>query len=503
MPDKSSIPALDPALTPVLETVLDAVVVIDGTGRVVGWNGVAEQTFGWSGAEAIGRMLGDLIVPPLHRAAHSAGLLRMLHGASARVLNRRIEITALRRSTEEFPIELSITSSPAAGGTVFIGFLRDITEQRRATDSLRRQSREAQLLFDIAQMASEAESFDAALEEVLQAICTLSGWGVGHAFVVPESEPNTLVSTPIWVEAEPGGAQALRAKTETIVFCPGYGLPGVILASGEPLWIADTDTSENFPRWKLGFRGAFGFPLKCDGETIAILEFFTRSPVEPDPELLLTVRALGEQLGRVFERRRRQDREKLLVSELNHRMKNMLAVVQAIASQTFRNTDGASDAVSAFSGRLRAIADAQDMLIAADHQHGLGLQSVIENAVAGSGNALDRFSIHGADFEFHPAKAVPVMLAVHELCTNSIKYGALSVPAGHISITWHADPNEQRFVLEWREHGGPPVVPPTRRGFGTRLVEQGLASELGGEVTMTYPVEGMVCRFTAPLGGKA
>lgn len=501
MSDDLAVPSLDPALAPVLDTVLDAVVVMDTAGRVAGWNGVAEQTFGWTREEAIGRLLGDLIVPPVHRAAHAAGLLRLLEGAPPRVLNRRIEITGLRRSGEEIPIELSITSAPTAGGMVFIGFLRDITAQVRAADALRRQSQEAQLLFDVAQMASEAESFEAALEDVLGAICTLSGWGVGHAFVVPASDPDTLVSTPIWVETEPGGADAIRAKTESLTFRPGYGLPGVILASGEPLWIADTNASENFPRWKLGFRGAFGFPLKCDGVTIAVLEFFARSPVAPDPELLLTVRALGEQVGRVFERRRREDREKLLVNELNHRIKNMLAVVQAIASQTFRGADTSREALAAFNGRLRAIADAQDMLFAANDQD-LGLREVIENAISGTGSALDRFTIKGKNFGFSSARAVPVTLAIHELCTNSIKYGALSVPAGRIVIDWHADPSKQRFALEWREYGGPPVKPPTRQGFGTRLIERGLSTELGGEVSIHYPTEGLICRFTAPLAAR-
>lgn len=494
--------ALDPALAPVLDTVLDAVVVMDVGGRVVGWNRVAAETFGWSHDEAVGRMLGELIVPPAHRAAHAAGLRRVLGEGAPRVLNRRIEITALRRTGEEFPIELSITTAPTTGGTVFVGFLRDITEQVRAAEALRRQSQKAQLLFDLAQMAAEAESFEAALEQALRAICALSGWSVGHAFVVPPGDPDTLVSTPIWIESEPGIAAALRAKTEALTFRPGFGLPGVILATGEPLWIADTDGSDNFPRWKLGFRGAFGFPLKSDGATVAVLEFFTRSPMAPDPELLLTVRALGEQVGRVFERRRREDREKLLSSELNHRFKNMLAVIQALASQTFAGSGASREAVAAFGGRLRAIAQAQDMLFAADREE-LGLRDAIETAITGSGNAPERFAIEGQNIGFPPERAVPVMLAVHELCTNSLKYGALSVPEGRISIAWGADPANERFVFEWREHDGPPVTPPTRQGFGTKLVERGLAAELGGEVALSYPVEGLVCRFTAPLQPRA
>ena len=123
---------IDPALNLVLATVLDAVVIMSQDGSILAWNAAAERTFGFSESEARGRHLGALIVPEQHRAAHQRGLERVALGGEPHVLNRRIEISALHREGHEFPIELSITTTDSPTGTVFVGFIRDITERRDA-----------------------------------------------------------------------------------------------------------------------------------------------------------------------------------------------------------------------------------------------------------------------------------------------------------------------------------------------------------------------------------
>jgi PAS domain S-box-containing protein len=125
---------------PILETVLDAVVIIDADGFVMAWNDVAHDTFGWSSEEAIGQALVDLIIPEQHRAAHCSGLARYRATGEAQVLKRRIEITALRRSGEEFPVELSITATRTEHDDVFIGYLRDITERWTGEQAARQQA---------------------------------------------------------------------------------------------------------------------------------------------------------------------------------------------------------------------------------------------------------------------------------------------------------------------------------------------------------------------------
>lgn len=288
---------------PLFETVLDAVVAMRPDGTIAEWNHVAERTFGWTRAEAVGRLMAELIVPPRHRAAHIAGIERYNRTGVASVLNQRLEITAFDRNAREFPVELSITLADADGERLFIGFLRDISERKESEELLIRRAREAELLFQISQFAAESESVESVLERTLEAICELTGWPVGHALIASPADPAELISSDVWVGQRDEKFEKLREATRSIRFTPGVGLPGLILQSGEPTWVSDTQTEAAFVRKGLGFGAAFGFPLKSSGRILAVLEFFTLAETPPDAQLLLTVRTLGEQVGRVAERR--------------------------------------------------------------------------------------------------------------------------------------------------------------------------------------------------------
>lgn len=494
----------DPVLKPILNTVLDAVVIMTPEGAIAGWNQVAEETFGWSWSEVRDRALSDVIVPLQHREAHREGLKRLEQGGEPHVINRRIEITSLHKDGREFPIELSITRAASSTGSVFVGFIRDITERRQAEAQIVRQALESRLMFDIASMAAESDSLDSALKKALEAICQITAWPVGHAFVVPPGNLNLLHSSGVWVENEEGAAALLKKATESITFVSGVGLPGRVLQSGEPLWITDTQDDDNFPRKGLGFRGAFGFPLKAEGRTVAVLEFFSEAQAPPEPEMLLTVRAIGEQVGRVFERKRTHDHRSLLLHELNHRVKNILSVVQAVAQQTFRRSKTVDEASQALRGRLMAISKAQDALVA-QNAGGAPLADVIKGALDGSGVSLDNISLNGPDLHVSHSNAVTVSLAIHELCTNAYKYGALSAEGGRVDIRWELGDNsgDKPFFFEWREIGGPTVSQPERKGFGSSLLERGLAAQLGGEISLDYDPAGLVCTFSAPLPGNS
>lgn len=289
-------------LRPLFETALDAVVAMRSDGTIAEWNHVAERTFGWKRDQVVGRLMADLIVPRQHRAAHNEGISRFNSTGEAPVLNQRLEITAIDKEEREFPIELSITLTAASGEPLFIGFLRDISERKNSEQLLIRRAREAELLFQISQSAAESESVEPVLKQALQAICDLAGWPVGHALVVSSGDPLELVSSDIWVDEANPRFQKLREVTRSTRFTPGVGLPGVILQTGEPVWMSDTESEAVFVRKGLGYGAAFGFPLKSSGRIIAVLEFFTVAKALPDPEILLTVRTLGEQVGRVLER---------------------------------------------------------------------------------------------------------------------------------------------------------------------------------------------------------
>ena len=200
----------------------------------------------------------------------------------------------------------------------------------------------------------------------------------------------------------------------------------------------------------------------------------------------------------VTEQKQAETHRQLLVNELNHRVKNTLAVVQGIAQQSFKDERVPSELRSAFEGRLTALAAAHNVLTRGNWESA-PLRKIIDDAVRPFGPG--RFTLHGPDLEIAPKPAVSLALALHELATNAAKYGALTTETGHVELGWSVVPAEKfGFTLRWCEKGGPPVSPPQRRGFGSRLIERGLASELGGEVTMDYRPEGLCCEIRAPLG---
>jgi PAS domain S-box-containing protein len=220
----------------------------------------------------------------------------------------------------------------------------------------------------------------------------------------------------------------------------------------------------------------------------------------PKPEGGVDVRAMGVAFD-ITERKLWEERQRLLINELNHRVKNTLATVQSIAMQSFRDTgETGGSSFTAFQNRLFALARAHDILTR-DNWGGAELREIVGEVVEPycrlSGGRCD---IDGPRVRLTPSMALALSMAVHELATNAAKYGSLSVPTGHVSISWTTMPGEPRHLnLVWQERGGPPVAPPTRRGFGTRLIERSLAQELAGDVNLAYVPTGVVCTIKAPL----
>ena len=198
----------------------------------------------------------------------------------------------------------------------------------------------------------------------------------------------------------------------------------------------------------------------------------------------------------ITERKRAEERQKLLVNELNHRVKNSLATVQSIAAQTLRSNATPEFFREAFETRLIALSQTHDLLTR-ESWAGASLREVFDvelHAMAGE----DRVTFaYDADVRLNPKAAVALGMGIHELTTNAFKYGALSGADGRVAVNWSVEDGVLR--LTWTESDGPPVVPPARRGFGARLLERGLAAELSGGVELTYDASGLVCQMALPL----
>jgi PAS domain S-box-containing protein len=205
-------------------------------------------------------------------------------------------------------------------------------------------------------------------------------------------------------------------------------------------------------------------------------------------------------IGRdVTEAKRAEAHLRLLVDELNHRVKNTLAIVQGIAQQSFKDVTDPAIARRAFEGRLAALSEAHNLLTR-EHWGAVSMKQIIGDAIAPHGDS-GRFALDGPDLSILPKTAISLALAIHELATNAVKHGALSRPEGRVAIRWarmNGD-GHARLSLVWEEHGGPEVVTPTRRGFGTRMIERGLAAELGGIVKIHFRPQGLICTVDAPL----
>ena len=190
--------------------------------------------------------------------------------------------------------------------------------------------------------------------------------------------------------------------------------------------------------------------------------------------------------------------QKLILEELHHRIKNTLATVSAIASQSLRNVPGAEHAQHAIEGRLLALGRAHDLLLQA-RWTSADLGKIVRGATEAFDNPdVPKFTISGPDVRMTSGAVVAIAMTLNELCTNTTKFGALSVPAGRGDIAWTLDPRAQRLHLKWTERNGPAVRVPDKRSFGTRLIET-LGKQLKGDVRLTYEPGGFVYTFDVPL----
>ena len=190
--------------------------------------------------------------------------------------------------------------------------------------------------------------------------------------------------------------------------------------------------------------------------------------------------------------------QKLILGELHHRIKNTLATVSAIASQSFRATTSVEHGQKAMEGRLMALSRAHDLLMQISWSN-----ASLTRTVSGATEPFDsqpagRFNFNGPDIKVASSAVIALAMTFNELCTNTTKFGALSTPDGSVEVAWTIDEEKQRLRLTWTERGGPPVTPPTRRSFGTRMMES-LGQQLNGHVELAYEPSGFVYSLDVPL----
>lgn len=361
-----------------------------------------------------------------------------------------------------------------------------------------------------AAIAAELD-LDAAVQLVTDAGRSLSGAQFGAFFYNVTDE----AGQSYWLYALSGaprnGFERLGQPRKTAVFAPTFDGEGVV-RSGDIT--KDPRYGQNapyggMPVGHLSVRSYLAAPVRSrSGEVIGGLFFghedadvFTDrserlvSGVASQAAIAIDNARLYQAAQReIAERRRAEEHQRLLMNELNHRVKNTLATVQSMGAQTLRSGRNLGEAREAFVSRLMALSTAHNLLTA-ESWESADLEDVVRMAVA----AFDeppgtRFRVSGPGVRLKAPHALGLAMALHELGANAQRYGALSGDGGRVEIGWTLEPSGL-VVFVWEEGGGPKVSPPLRRGFGSRLIQEGLARELSGEVDMVWRPEGLRCEL--------
>lgn len=213
----------------------------------------------------------------------------------------------------------------------------------------------------------------------------------------------------------------------------------------------------------------------------------------------IDAKELLAQSGIEAEQREAADRlQRLILEEMHHRIKNTLATVSAIASQSLRNAISPAHGQQAIEGRLAALSRAHDLLMQANWAHASLRQSVRGATEPYDNNGAGRIKIDGPDIRITSGAVIALAMTFNELCTNTTKFGALSVPSGRVTVAWTIDDKNKRLRLEWTEKDGPKVIEPSRRSFGTRMM-MSLGQQLKGKVQLEYHPSGFCYSLDVPL----
>ena len=437
-------------LAAIVDASQDAIIGHSLEGTITSWNAGARNIFGRTAKEAIGKPLSILIGE--HQSDEMPGILSQLAEGK---LVRHFETHRVDGAGKQILISMTISPIRDQGGAM-IGastIARDITERERAERELQLSEARYRMLFE-------------AMDEgfcVIEKIGTKSGAPSDFRYVV--TNPSFAAQT---------GVGNVVGKTIREAF------------PGEPQeWF---DTYDAILKTGNGIR--FERDLVTQGRVLELYAF--------------RVEGVQRQVAVIFAdvtaRKHADERQRLLMNELNHRVKNTLATVQSIAAQSLK---GASDVAhrEAFDARLVALSGTHDLL-ARDKWDSVMLHNLLDQEFGPyKSKHSARFSIEGKDLKLNPKAALALGLAFHELTTNAAKYGALTSPTGNIRVAWDVEGTSESRTLEikWTESGGPPVKKRERRGFGSTLIERGLSLELDGEVQLDFAPGGLVCTMAIPL----
>lgn len=437
----------------IIESATDfAIFAMDPDGAVTSWNVGAERLFGYPEPEIIGRS-ADLIFTDEDRAAGEAENERRRARTDGRAEDERWH---LRRDGSRFWASgLLMPLEDPAGG--FVKITRDQTERHRAEERVRESEERFRLLAtSIPQLVfisrpNGARTWGSPQWVTFTGLSLEDSLGLGWLDAIhPDDREVTLQR---WANARTEGEYYVEHRVRR--------------------------APEGGYRWHQ-----------------------TRArPVDPDGKVE-QVEWIGT-MTEIHDLRIAQDQQRVLVAELQHRTRNLLAVVQSIARQTLRTSGSLEAFGEEFAGRLEALSRVQTLLARAI-QEAVDLSTLIRMELEAHGGVSTnpgRVRVEGPSVALPPSAAQTLALALHELATNAVKYGALKRPSGRLAVIWAVEGDERRLRLDWRESGVPPLEDgaPRRRGYGSELIERALPYQLGAETRLEFGADGVRCAIVLPL----
>lgn len=470
-------------LAAVVEFSDDAIVTKDIDGIITSWNGGARRLFGYAANEVIGKPM--MLIIPLERRGEEFDIL-----ARIRRGERTENYDTVRQRKNGSLVEVSVAISPLKDGQGKIigasNVARDITDRKHEMRALTRLNQLNVLL------VRDRSEFNECLYGILDAALFISGADKGNIQLL-ESSSGTLKIVAQRGFEEPFLKYFAQVSDE-------HSVCGLAMQTADRVIVDDVTRSEIFvgqPSLNVlleaGVRAVISTPLKSSSGNLLgmISTHFGGQRPASEHELRLTD-ILARQAADYLERKRAEDSINFLAREVDHRAKNLLALVQATVHLTQADTVDALKEV--IEGRIRALSNVHTLL-AQSRWAGAGLRRLLEDELSPyCPNGASRADFDGPEVILQTPVAQLVAMVLHELTTNAVKYGALSVLSGRIRIDWSCTANG-KLVLRWIESGGPPVKPPTRQGFGTRVLDRAIRDQLKGKIRFDWRVEGLACEI--------
>jgi len=490
----------------------DAIISKTLNGIVTTWNEAAERMFGYSADEIIGRSILTLI-PPDRQGEEAEIVGRIRNGERV----EHYETVRQRKDGSMFDISLTVSPLKRDDGTI-IGaskIARDISERKRTEAQLSQQAQRLETLNRVSTIISRDLDLDRIVQAVTDIGTELSGARFGAFFynIVNEDGESYLLYTLSGAPRE--AFERFGMPRNTAIFAPTFAGDGIVRSDDirkDPRY-GRNPPHQGMPKGHLPVVSYLAVPVKSSsGEVLGGLFFGHDEAARFGPETEILISAIAGQAAvamdnarlhkaaqaEIEQRKRAEEAKELLLHEIKHRVKNTLATVQAMASQTFRQAP--ADEVEAFTARLHALSDAHNLLTQQNWDT-VAMENIVRRALRPFVEEhRERNIVAGPDIRIGADKALFIAMILHELGTNAVKYGAFSNEDGQVQLVWEMAECHGRPLLKlhWRECGGPPVSTPTRKGFGSRMIERALKGQQGA-VQFDYARDGLVCDLEIAL----